>query len=138
MPASAMTIQETPETEENRCAEVIRSLGFDAKTVTEELERHDYCFAKVLAVFLNGGDATRENQKKRFRRHLRKKVVCGLGHELLASQTVRQEYAQRAQEEFVLRVRVVDLGQHAGPTTGACFWLCLAGALSTCGWELDA
>ena len=33
---------------------------------------------------------------------------------------------------------VVDLGQHARGTTGACFWLCLAAGLSRIGWNAPA
>jgi len=46
---------------------------------------------------------------------------------------------ERATAEFGhLRFVVVDLGQHACSTTGACFWLCLAAGLSVSDWHIDA
>ena len=46
---------------------------------------------------------------------------------------------ERATAEFGhLRFVVVDLGQHACSTTGACFWLCLAAGLSGSDWHIDA
>ena len=33
---------------------------------------------------------------------------------------------------------MVDLGQHAGETTGACFWLSLAAGLSQGSWQIDS
>ena len=36
-----------------------------------------------------------------------------------------------------MTVAAVDLDQHAGRTTGACFWLCLAAGLSSSRWVPD-
>ena len=51
---------------------------------------------------------------------------------------LRMDYEQRAHSELQKRVRVVDLGQFAGQTSGACFWLCLAAGLSRGSWNIDA
>ena len=40
------------------------------------------------------------------------------------------QYSQRAQGELNFDPRLWDLGQFAGRTTGACFWLCLASGLA--------
>ena len=40
------------------------------------------------------------------------------------------QYSQRTQSEFNFEPRLWDLGQLAGRTTGACFWLCLAAGLA--------
>jgi hypothetical protein len=55
----------------------------------------------------------------------------------LASEPVRVEYRQRALTDLALEVGVVDFGQHAGATTGACFWLCLAAGLASLDWSPD-
>ena len=125
------------EEECNWCAAAIASLGFDEDLVTRILEENDFSFPKTLSYFMNGMDSARD--VTRFRRHTRKKVVCGINVEKLASVAVRNEYIERANAEFGhLRFAVVDLGQHACSTTGACFWLCLAAGLSGCDWHIDA
>ena len=53
----------------------------------------------------------------------------------LAGAPVRAVYRARALADLGLDVGVVDLGQHAGQTTGACFWLCLAAGLASAGWQ---
>ena len=46
---------------------------------------------------------------------------------------------ERATAQFGhLRFVVVDLGQHACSTTGACFWLCLSAGLSVSDWHIHA
>lgn len=125
------------EEECNWCAAAIASLGFDEDLVTRILEENDFSFPETLSYFMNGMDSARD--VTRFRRHTRKKVVCGINVEKLASVAVRNEYIERANAEFGhLRFAVVDLGQHACSTTGACFWLCLAAGLSGCDWHIDA
>ena len=65
-------------------------------------------------------------------------MVCGLNLAKVAGPSVRQEYLERANTEFGhLRFRIIDLGQHACSTTGACFWLCLAAGLKNCNWQID-
>ena len=124
------------EDECNWCAAAIASLGFDEDMVTRILEENDFSFAKTLSYFMNGMDSARD--MSRFRRHTRKKIVCGINVEKLASGPVRNAYLERANAEFRhLRFKVVDLGQHADSTTGACFWLCLAAGLSECDWHID-
>ena len=108
------------EDECNWCAAAIASLGFDEALVTRILEENDFSFPKTLSYFVNGMDSARD--VTRFRRHTRKKVVCGINVEKLASDAVRDEYIERANAEFGhFRFVVVDLGQHACSTTWACF-----------------
>ena len=86
------------EDECNWCAAAIASLGFDEELVTRVLEEHDFSFAKTLSYFMNGMDSARD--LLRFRRHTRKKVVCGINVEKLASVAVRDDYLARANTEF--------------------------------------
>ena len=51
--------------------------------------------------------------------------------------SVRTQYKNRALAELHMNVAVVDLGQHAGRTTGACCWLCLVAGLSSSRWVPD-
>jgi hypothetical protein len=37
-----------------------------------------------------------------------------------------------------LELRAVDFGMHAGDTTNACFWLCLAAGLAASSWSTDS
>ena len=125
-------------TEEIWCAARLQSLGFDVKHVTQVLENNDFSFSKTLAFFLNGGDCSRDI--RRFRRHTRK-MVFSLNLVEVAGHSVREEYLERVKavpDYSSLAFRVVDLGQHAFKTTGACFWLCLAAGLSRCQWSGDA
>ena len=48
----------------------------------------------------------------------------------LGEDDVLTQFSQRAQCEFNFDPVLWDLGQYAGRTTGACFWLCLAAGLS--------
>jgi len=50
----------------------------------------------------------------------------------LGSDEVTTQYSQRARCELNFEPLVLDLGQYAGRTTGACFWLCLAAGLAEC------
>ena len=50
------------------------------------------------------------------------KCVKTIDCEKLAGLSVVTQYKQRAHEGYQLSVTVMDLGQCAGQTTGACFW----------------
>ena len=113
-----------PETEQNWCADVLQSLGFSEQRITKALESNGFCFPKALACLLNGGEAS--PNLSRFRRHTRKKVYDAM-IPALAGESTRAEYVRRAGEHFGCGgFSVLDLGQYAASTTGACFWLCLA------------
>ncbi len=53
----------------------------------------------------------------------------------LAVASVREQYAGRALADLGLETCVVDFGLHAGQTTNACFWLCLAAGLAASSWS---
>ena len=80
---------------------------------------------------MNGLDAqrTRYDTQDRFRRHHRK-TILGIKHTEVARPDAVAQYRQRAQEEYGFEVRVWDVGQFAGHTSGACFWLSLAAGLA--------
>jgi len=73
----------------------------------------------------------KSDAQERFRRH-GLKVVKSIKCEDLARPSVTAQYAARARELYDVDVEVLDLGQYAGPTSGACFWLCLAAGLAEC------
>ena len=56
--------------------------------------------------------------------------------EIVASDPVRDAYTERVRRDLNLEVRTVDLGQFAGGTTAACFWLSLAARLAHFQWEV--
>ena len=115
------------------------SLGFKAEDITAALEQTSFSFPNVLALLLNGMDEqrTKYDAQLRFRRHVSQKVMS-IESKKLASLSVREQYQLRAKEELGLDVRVLDFGQHAGDTTGACFWLCLVAGLAHCAVDLMA
>jgi hypothetical protein len=127
-----------PEAEQNWCASVLQTLQVDEEELTKVLEKHGMSFAKTLTFLLSRRGQSRD--LSRFRRHVRKKIYDP-DFSKVASSAVRTQYLQRAQALPGLlghAVRIVDLGQHAGTSTAACFWLCLAAGLSKCDWRVDA
>ncbi len=70
-----------------------------------------------------------------FRRHTTNRVY-GIPEQTQASDPVRAADEDRARQDLDMRVRAVDLGQYAGGTTVACFWLSLAGGLAHIRWEV--
>jgi len=70
----------------------------------------------------------------RFRRHSAKRVF-GISADVLGSTSVRCSYEARARRDLGITVRAIDLGQYAGRTSGACFWLSLAAGLAHARWE---
>ena len=51
---------------------------------------------------------------------------------------MRVAYEQRARQDLNLETRAGDLGQFAGDTTAACFWLSLAAGLAYARWEVPS
>ena len=91
----------------------------------------------ALLLLLNGLDKqrTKYDTLERFRRHGAKRVLA-LGRAGSHGEEAQTQYSQRARSEFHFEPVVLDLGQFAGRTTGACFWLCLAAGLADCGPEV--
>ena len=116
--------------------QVIRGLGFDKKATTIALENSGSSFPCALRALLLGNDFDGANQvgTKQFRRHTTKKVYS-INPETLFSDPVRAQYEKRSKHDLQLSVKVVDLGQYAGDTTAACFWLSLAAGLAHAHWE---
>jgi hypothetical protein len=126
-------------TEEDWAFSVITSLGYDEHTTTRALEDCNFLFTEALTLLLFGGDKARVAYAgtKQFRRHTTSRVYSA-SEAKLASSAVCEAYEARVQQEFGFKVRAVDLGQYAGRTTAACFWLSLAAALSRVAWEAPA
>ena len=123
---------------ETWASDLIQRLGFEATAATRALELSAFSFKDALVLLLNGNDIHRDRfvGKARFRRqaHARKvPSIKAADHDIL-----RMDFEQRAVNELQKRVRMVDLGQYAGQTNGACFWLCLAAGLSRGSWKIDA
>ena len=73
----------------------------------------------------------------RFRRHTTKRVY-GIADSKVAGDPVRRAYETRARQDLNMQVRAIDLGQYAGKTTAACFWLAVAAALAHTRWSPPA
>ncbi len=116
---------------ENEAAQAIVDMGFKEADITRALEQVSFNFGRALVSLLNGLDADRAKHDtlERFRRHAAK-TVRRLDSDKLGDNEVTTQYSQRARSEFNFEPLVLDLGQYAGRTTGACFWLCLAAGLA--------
>ena len=125
--------------QEDWASSVILRLGFDAEAVTQALEVQNFSFPRALALLLFGNDPTRSEQvgPSRFRRHTSKRVY-GIAHNAVAGDPVRGAYETRARQDLNMQVRAIDLGQYAGETTAACFWLSVAAALAHTHWTPPA
>jgi hypothetical protein len=90
-----------------------------------------------VRLLLLGNDQAKAAQLgvNHFRRHTTNRVY-GIPEQTLASDPVRAAYEDRARQDLDMRVRAVDLGQYAGGTTAACFWLSLAAGLAHTRWEV--
>ena len=106
-------------------------MGFKEADITRALEQTSFNFGRALVLLLNGLDAGRAKYDtlERFRRHAAK-TVRRLDSDKLGGDEVTTQYSQRARGEFNFEPLVLDLGQYAGRTTGACFWLCLTAGLA--------
>ena len=115
---------------ENEAAQAMVDMGFKEADITRALEQTSFNFGRALVLLLNGLDAdrTKYDTRERFRRHAAK-TVRRLDSDKLGNDEVTTQYSQRARSEFNFEPLVLDLGQYAGRTTGACFWLCLAAGL---------
>ena len=124
---------------ENSAAQTMIDMGFQEVDITRALEQTSFVFGRALLLLLNGLDSqrTKHDAFERFRRH-GLKTVRGVHSEMLGGDAVVAQYKQRARDEFHFEPNVRDLGQYAGRTTGACFWLCLAAGLAECGHEFLA
>jgi len=113
--------------------------GFDVHSTTRALEESKFSFPDALVLLLNGNDPRRNSfcANSRFRRHTARKKVRSVNLQERGSLAVREQYEHRAQADLRMHLGAIDLGQHAGGTTGACFWLCLAAGLSRANWHLD-
>ena len=121
--------------DEVSAAEALGALGFSLEECTRSLEVCDFSFTSALKLLLFGIDTDRTKYlaKTPFRKHLRKgvrKPDASLAHD-----SVREQYTGRALADVGLEMRVVDFGLHAGQTTNACFWLCLAAGLAASSWS---
>ena len=76
-------------------------------------------------------------RKDVFRRHSLKRVRT-IECVKLAGLSVVAQYKQRARALCQNRVTVWNLGQHAGQTAAACFWLSLAAGLAECDGDVLA
>ena len=125
---------------EETARQTMVDMGFDSADITTALERTDFAFGSALLLLLNGLDEQRRKtdtarQTERFRRHVRKKVVT-LAAKTLVGDSVFSQYTQRMSNSFQLAVMVWDLGEYAGTTSGACFWLSLAAGLAQCNGDV--
>ncbi len=110
-------------------------MGFDLVHITAALEQTGFAIRPALLLLLNGLNKQRtktdRRQSERFRRHVRK-TIATLQEKELIGDSVFSQYTQRVSDSFGLAVVVWDLGQYAGATSGACFWLSLAAGLAQC------
>ena len=119
--------------DEINAAQTMADMGFKEADITRALEQTSFQFQRALVLLLNGLDAGRSKYDTlaRFRRHSTK-IVRNPDCDELGNDEVTTQYSQRARNEFNFEPVVFDFGQHAGQTTGACFWLCLAAGLAEC------
>ena len=119
---------------EDAAAQTMIDMGFAEADITRALEETDFAFGRALLLLLNGLDKQRAKYDtlERFRRH-GSKTVRALGLAGSHREEAQTQYSQRARDEFHFDPVVLDLGQFAGRTAGACFWLCLAAGLAECG-----
>ena len=106
-------------------------MGFHPDDIVRALELTIFSCDKALLLLLHGIDEKRIKQdaKARFQRRSRQTVIH-IDSETLPSDNMFAECTQRAHEHYQVNVAVWDFGQHAGRTSGACFWLCLAAGLA--------
>ena len=116
--------------EEGWAQSVMLDLGFSETTITSALERFDFDFSLALT-FLLYGDQERRKLEKHVKRHTSKQIMPAIS---MSVGEKKAQYAARAARDLQLSVQVVDLGQYAGNTANACFWLCLAVGLTRSGW----
>ena len=116
---------------EENAAETMRAMGFGVDDITRALEQESFSFGRALLFLLTGLDErrTKFDTQERFRRHVLKNVKS-VDSERLAGSAVFEQYRQRARDDCGIEVSVRDLGQYAGQTSGACFWLSIAASFA--------
>ena len=117
---------------------VMRELGFSENVVLAMMREFDSSGPDALRALLLGRDLERARHASGscFMRHGSLKTVISSGIARLCDMSVRNQYEARVREDLGRRATVVDLGQYAAGTSGACFWLCLAAGLSRCDWAM--
>ena len=124
---------------EDAARQTMVNMGFDVVHITAALEQTGFAFGPALVLLLNGLDQQRTRtdgqQRERFRRHGLQTVATRQVKDLTGN-SVFSQYTQRVADSFGLTVAVWDLGQYAGATAAACFWLSLAAGLSQCNGDV--
>ena len=116
----------------------MRELGFADDVVKAMLEACEFSAPAALKTLLLGRDLERARHVRDscFQRQAALKTLGAASVSRLCDMSVREQYETRSQEDLQFHADIVDLGQHAGGTTGACFWLSLAAGLSRTGWTI--
>ena len=119
-----------PIDEQDWAFEVMVDLGFPFAKVTDVLERCGFDFPLTLKSLVYG-DREERKLSQHFKRHTSTQTMPAI----CVSTTERKaQYTARASRDLQTQVRPLDLGQYAGDTTNACFWLCLAAELTRSNW----
>ena len=134
-----IVVPEIAATAEEWASQTIRGSGFTERATTQALETSEFSFTQALLLLLYGQDEERLKSKgcNGFHRHLSRRTFR-IDESSLNGDPVRAQYEARALADLGLNVVAVDLGQYAGTTTAACFWLALAAGLSRLEWEIPA
>ena len=90
---------------------------------------------RALALLLFGNDPARAKRaaSTRLRRHTATRVF-GIAEREVASDSVRRVYETRTSQDLNMQTRAIDLGQYAGETSAACFWLAVAAGIAHIRW----
>ena len=85
----------------------MQEMGFQPDDIARALESASFSFGKALLLLLNGVDEKRAKQdnKARFRRHLLQSVKS-IDCQKLANLSVTEQYTQRSQDHYQLRMEV--------------------------------
>ena len=130
----ALPQADEPIDEQDWARQVMMDLGFGELHVTKALEQCHFDFPLALTSLLYGEHQERKLSQP-FKRHTSKLTVPAI----CVSTTERKaQYTARGRRDLRTQVRPLDLGQYAGDTTNACFWLCLAAGLTRSKWLPDS
>lgn len=130
MPTESFT--QVVASEETWAHNVMHEIGFSESDITRALQITSYNFPKALSLLLYG-DVNAKTHHRLMQRHTSKRPVALT---LTGTPDERVDhYTQRAQEELNVNMQVHDFGIHAQRTVNACFWLCMAAALSRLDWR---
>ena len=132
--AQASVAAEESTAAEESARQSMVDMGFSSVDITAALERENFAFGQALIQLLNGLDEHRtKTDNKHINRFRRQGLKCAFipkDEKALIGSSVFSQYEQRMFESFRLSVDVLDLGQYARRTSGACFWLGLAAGLA--------